>query len=106
MKNFKSIQISNPAKKDLNNISEYTLKNWGKLQKKIYLGLIKQSFVLLSQESIKITPLVKSRKDIDAGLFSYRVKKHVIYYRVSEQSILIIRILHTQMDPDKHLTKI
>jgi len=105
LKNFKSIKISDTAKKDLKKIGEYTLKEWGILQKKYYLDLFKHSFKTLSHtiSDDSIIPLSKPREDIDRGLLSYNVKKHIVYYRESEQEFTIIRILHSRMDPEKHL---
>jgi toxin ParE1/3/4 len=105
LKKFKPIKISNPAEIDLKNIADYTSKEWGELQKYAYLGLFKQSFISLNQNqgSNKISPLVKDRKDIDVGLLSYGVKKHVVYFRETEQELLIVRVLHSRMDPEKHL---
>jgi len=105
LKSFKPIKISKPAEIDLKDIAAYTLKQWGKLQKKSYLGLFKQSFSALStsQSDNKTLPSTQNRDDIDADLFSYRVKKHVVYYRETKQELLIIRVLHSQMDPQKHL---
>lgn len=105
MKSFKSIQISASAKKDLRKIGEYTLKEWGAEQKKSYMGLFKQSFKTLSHTASNdsIIPFCQSRNDIKSGLFSYRIKKHIVYYRESEQLFIIIRILHSHMDPGKHL---
>ena len=39
------------------------------------------------------------------GLLSYNVQKHVVFYRESEQAFVIIRILHSRMDPGKHLNE-
>ena len=105
MKSFKPIQISEFAKKDLQKIGKYTLKEWGALQKKYYLGLFKQSFKTLSHtvSGDSIVSFGKSRDEIDSGLLSFIVKKHIVYYRESEQAFIIIRILHSRMDPGKHL---
>ena len=105
LKRFKSIKISKPAEIDLKDIATYTLKQWGESQKKAYLGLFKQSFRALStnKSDNKISPLTQNRDDIDSGLMSFWIKKHVVYYRETKQELLIIRILHSQMDPEKHL---
>jgi len=105
LKNFKPINISDPAKKDLQKIGEYTQREWGSLQKKYYLGLFKKSFKTLSHSvsNESFVFLSKARDEIVMGLFSYTVQKHVVYYRESEQAFLIIRILHSRMDPEKHL---
>ena len=107
MKNFKAINISEPAKKDLQKIGEYTQREWGLLQKKYYLGLFKKFFKTLSHSvsNESIVSLGKVRDEIDMGLLSYNVQKHVVFYRESEQVFVIIRILHSRMDPGKHLNE-
>jgi len=103
LKAFKSIKISNPAEIDLKNISSYTLKHWGKLQKKNYIGQIKKLFLGLSHHDEAIMPLIIERDEIDKGLLSYRINQHVLFFRETEQEILIVKILHSRMDTEKHL---
>ena len=105
MKHFKSIHISDLAKNDLQKIGQYTLREWGALQKKYYLDLFKESFKTLSYtvSSDGIVPFGKVRDEIARGLFSYVVQKHIVYYRETEQAFVIIRILHSRMDQKKHL---
>lgn len=102
---FKPIKISKPAQVDLKNIGNYTLENWGKIQKKNYLNLFKKSFIALSKQGSKegYLPLVKNREEITEGLMSYPVKSHMVYFRETEYEIIIIRILHHRMEPSKHL---
>ena len=45
----------------------------------------------------------KPRDEIDAGLRSLPVRRHVIFYREKKTIIEIVRILHDEMDPDRHL---
>lgn len=103
LKHFKTIKISKPAELDLKNIAEYTLNQWGESQKKAYLDLFKQFYYrLIQNEGIDVL-LLKTREDIDAGLLSYHIKKHVVYLRLTEHEFLILRVLHSRMDPEKHL---
>jgi len=55
--------------------------------------LFKQSFLTLNQGQIdnNIMPLGKIPKDIVRGLFSYPIKKQVVYFRETEHDFLIIR---------------
>jgi len=59
----------------------------------------------LSHHAEDLQPLIKNRKEIDTGLLSYRINQHVVYFRNSEDEIIIVRILHTRMDPEKHLSE-
>ena len=45
------------------------------------------------------------RPEIKAGLFSYFVGSHRIYYRFSSEQIQVIDILHQSMEPTHHLSK-
>ena len=105
LKSFKPIKISKPAEIDLKEITAYTLKQWGKLQKKYYLGLFKQFFNDLStiQSDNEFFPITRVRDEIDNGLMSYQIEKHVVYFRETKHEFLVVRVLHSQMDPEKHL---
>ena len=99
MSNFKPLRLSNPAKNDLQNIATYTLREWGKGQKKVYLELIKKSFNTLST----VGNIGKKREDIEQDLYAYSIKKHTVYFRETDQEFVVIRILHSRMDPERHL---
>lgn len=105
LKKFKPIKISKPAEIDIKDISLYTLKQWGKAHKTAYLGLFKNLFLDLSYHAESIQPLIKDRTEIYAGLLSYRINQHVVFFRNTKHEILIVRILHTRMDPEKHLNE-
>ena len=99
MKNYKSIRLSNPAKKDLQTIANYTQQVWGVIQKRKYLVLIRKSLQQLNQ----MGNTGKKRDDVANGLYCLPVQKHIIFYRESEKEFIVIRILHSQMDTKKHL---
>ena len=98
--NFKPLRLSNPAKTDLQYIAIYTQQEWGAVQKKVYLDLLKKSFNTLST----LGNIGKKHDDIRQGLFAYRIKKHTVYFRETEQEFVVLRILHSRMDPEMHLT--
>ncbi len=102
LKHYKSIKISKPAELDLKNIANYTLSHWGELQKQLYLGLFKELFINLREDDAN-PALIKIREDIDEDLLSFRVRKHVVYFRITAKEVLILRVLHSSMDPEKHL---
>lgn len=99
MTNYKPLRLSAPAKTDLQSIATYTQQEWGLGQKKVYLGLIKKSFNTLST----VGNIGKKRDDIELGLYAYSIKKHTIYFRETEQEFVVLRILHSRMDPERHL---
>lgn len=99
MPGFKPLRLSDPAARDLQAIAEYTQSEWGKKQKESYLNLIKQSFKTLSRSG----NIGKRRDEIAQGLYSYSIKKHVVFFRETEDEFMIIRVLHGRMDMEKQL---
>ena len=41
----------------------------------------------------------KARDDLGVGLRAWPVEHHVLYYRVSENLVEVVRILHERVDP-------
>lgn len=106
-RNRKSLRLSVLAQDDLKNIANFTQYQWGKEQKKNYLNLIKKSFNLLCISSSAIDNEVivhmgKHRPEISTGLYSYTIKKHNVFYRENSKEFIIVRVLHTRMEPIKH----
>nr|WP_253308630.1 type II toxin-antitoxin system RelE/ParE family toxin [Rickettsia endosymbiont of Ceutorhynchus assimilis] len=85
--------FTDSAKRDLEDIVDYTLKHWGKQQTIKYLDEIYEKTIALSHNP-NIGTL---RSDIYSTILSFPIKKHVIYYIKYEQGITVIRVLHTQM---------
>lgn len=95
----KKLHLSVPARRDLRLIGEYTLREQGAVQKKKYLGQIKDGFKLISENP----GIGKSRDEIDKGLISLAVQKHIIFFRQTKKQLFVIRILHESMDFDRQL---
>ena len=55
------------------------------------------------QELISNPKLGKSRDYVREGYRSVQINRHVIFYRVQESEIFIVRVLHERMLPSKHL---
>ncbi len=91
--------FSPAAIRDLRSISDYTFHTWGAEQEALYLrGLWKKL------EEIGIRPEAhRLRNDLVIDCRSARYGKHVIFFAVEEDRILVIRILHGAVDLDRHL---
>jgi len=99
LQSFKTIRLSNPAKKGLQLIADYSQQVWGATQKRKYLNLIRKS---LRQLNLMGNVGIK-RDDIVKGLYCLPVQKHIIFYRESDKKFIVIRILHSQMDLKRHI---
>ena len=86
--------ISHEAKKDLRSIGLYTQRKWGKKQRRKYLSALWNKFQFLFDN-----PLVcRERKELNRPVRIYRQGNHLIIYVIRDESILIVRVLHTSMD--------
>ncbi|WP_341748882.1 MULTISPECIES: type II toxin-antitoxin system RelE/ParE family toxin [unclassified Candidatus Tisiphia] len=86
-------KFTDSARRDLEDITNYTLKYWGKQQAIKYLDEIYSKIITLSS-SPSIGTL---RADIYHALLSFPIKKHVLYYIKQEEGIIVVRILHKHM---------
>ena len=93
-------KISREAHKDLENIWIYTFKNWSIKQADYYLSLIIKEIEYISENPESGKNYEKIRK----GYYRSTVKSHFIFYRINENFIEIIRVLHRRMDVDTRLS--
>jgi len=96
------LYLSAPAKRDLRLIAEYALREWGAVQKRKYLGQIKSAFKRISEHS----NTGRSRDGIDQGLMSLAVQKHIVFYRLTNNELFVIRVLHESIDVVGHLKSV
>jgi toxin ParE1/3/4 len=92
--NSYTLYISERAKSDYKNIQRYTRDFYGKEQVLKYSALIKDCFAKITENPM----LGHQRADIPQMYKAYNVGKHVIVYRVEEQMVYVVTILHGSMD--------
>jgi toxin ParE1/3/4 len=84
------IRLTELALQDLLAIEEFSFATFGREQTSKYLAGLREAFVRLGEHpGIGVV-----RDDLRAGSRSYRYGSHRIYYRASEDEVLIQRILH------------
>jgi toxin ParE1/3/4 len=87
------------AVSDLEDIWDYTVRMWDEDQAERYLRLLNVGFIDLT-----IQPdLGRSCDAIRQGYRVFRVGSHVIFYRVINDNIEVVRVLHQSMDFERHL---
>jgi len=86
--------ITSRAARDLDNIADWTLKNWGRGQMESYLRRLYLRINAL-QHSPKIG---RERPDLAEGLRCLPEKSHLIFYLVDDARISIVAVLHQSMD--------
>lgn len=91
---MKRLVISEAARSDLTSIGEYTERVWGRTQKSRYVAALKEGI-----RKIQRSPAIgRSRADIRPGYLSFTCGRHVVFYRETNDTIEIIRLLHQKMD--------
>lgn len=86
------------AKRDLDEIRDYTRETWGADQTYVYLGRLRYGI-----ESIEADPGAgKDRRELLAGMRSLAVGSHTVFYIQEAGVVIIVRILHQRMDPLRH----
>lgn len=92
--------LSNRALADLKDIGRFTLKEWGRDQRNIYLSMLDGVFHQLAIDPMKGRDCGDIRKDYRKQIAG----SHVIFYRVlPDKTVEIVRILHGSMDIEVRL---
>lgn len=92
--------FTDEAKQDLIAIRHYTHETWGALKAKIYLSELRDSLKRLQEQ-----PLSGSDRssDVSQGVRSFPYVSHMIYYRLHENDLIVLVILHRSMVPSLHI---
>lgn len=82
-------KLSDEAKADLVEIRQYTLQQWGPQQSAKYITAISATINNLADNPLMGVP----RNDIKEGIRLFVHGRHVIYYMVRHQLLIVIRVL-------------
>lgn len=89
-------RFSKLARLDLIEIGDYTLDHWGADQAIRYLDSLKRCFDLLAAN-----PEIGRRCDrLRKGYRRIEHEKHVVFYRLDKEDVLIVRIVHQRVLPE------
>ncbi len=92
-------KFAEKAERDLEDIIDYTFQQWGAVQTQTYLdGLETHGQLLADNPDLGI-----KREALSEGLLSFLYESHILYYMKQPHGITIVRVLHQNMDPMKHL---
>jgi len=94
-----SIVQSSQAEQDLTDIWIYTAEEWNLAQADMYVEELVGGIERLSTHP----ELGYSRDDIRTGYRSLNVSQHIVFYRFTEEEVLIVRVLHKSVDVQRHV---
>ncbi len=80
------------------NIGDYTLRTWGKAQAVRYIGELEACCRMLADNPA----LGRLCDDVRPVLHRLEHGNHVVFYRQERAGVLVSRILHQRMLPDRH----
>ena len=91
--------LSPRAAADVEEIWDYTEHRWDADQAERYSRVLQQGIEQIAQD-----PRRGRRCDqVRPGYRKYSVGSHVIFYRILDEKVEIVRILHQRMDFERHL---
>ena len=94
-------EISTKALADLDEIWLYTFETWSVEQANRYYNLIFDEISYICEDPLS----GKSMDDVRKGYRVSKVKSHLIFYKVVNDIVEIIRILHQRMDIENRLSE-
>lgn len=89
------LTITPDARVDINDIRLYTQQRWGVDQRRRYGNRLMQEIRSL----VDYPERGSSRDNLYPGCRSPRVQRHVAYYRITDDEIIVGRVLHEAQDP-------
>lgn len=92
-------KISISAGLDLEEIWFFTARSWSVEQADRYYSLLLEEIVYISKHSSAGKPVDHIRE----GYRVTKVKSHLIFYKINEGVVEVIRILHERMDIESRL---
>ena len=91
--------LTRSVENDLFEIGEYTVRAWGIEQCARYIDGLEACC-----QKLPDNPKVgRSCENLRPGYFRMEQGKHVVFYRIDDDGIVVVRILHVRMLPRLHL---
>jgi toxin ParE1/3/4 len=91
--------LSPRAQADLDEIWDYTVNHWGIGQAERYIRQLETAIKSVATEP----ELGRSCDEIRTGYKKFPAGSHVLFFRRTEGGVDVVRILHRNMDFDRHL---
>jgi toxin ParE1/3/4 len=92
-------RFSRRGEADLLSIGAYTLRTWGENQAVRYIGDLEACCQMLADNPA----LGRTCDDVRPGLRRMESGRHVVFYREDTGGILVSRILHQRVLPERHV---
>jgi toxin ParE1/3/4 len=87
------------ARADIDDIWDHTARRWGADQAQSYVRQLAHHMALIANQP----GLGNACPEIRAAYHRFPSGAHMLFYRITEDGVEIIRILHARMDVQRHL---
>ena len=94
MRSSRRLRFTPEAKADLREILQYTRETWGQAQRDVYEAAIDRAF----DRIVAFPELGTARPELFPGCLIRVIEEHIIYYRIVDHGIWVIRVLHHRRD--------
>lgn len=94
-----NLVIAPLAKHDLKHIYDYGVRNWGDRPASDYLDNLKEHFWGLTEQP----KMGIEREELLPSMRSFPVDSHVVFYRLQQSQVEVVRVLHGRQDPQRHI---
>ena len=94
-----SYALSRKADADIEAIAEFSLQRWGLVQAGSYILGLHETFRMLAE----FPDLGRDASHIRPEYRKIETASHSVFYRKTADGVLIVRVLHQQMDLGRHL---
>lgn len=95
-----SYTLSGEADADIEAIAEASLRQWGLVRAEKYILELHETFRRLAA----FPDLGRDASHIRPGYQKIEAASHSVFYRKTEDGVLIVRVLHQHMDFERHLS--
>ena len=93
------LSVTPKAESDLTGVWLYTCEEWGIEQADIYLDQLGAGIKQLMSHPL----LGANYAHVARGYRRLQIEHHAVFYQVSESEVLIVRVLHEDMDAPQRL---
>ena len=91
--------LSPRAEDDIVEIAAHTLQVWAERQMSRYVEDLHRRF----ENLVRFPETGRRRDELGRGYLSIVQGSHIVFYRMTARALVIIRVLHVRMSPDRHL---
>ena len=94
------LELTPKARRDIDDIWERSFERHGAAQAETYIRGVERAMQTIAEDPRRGRPC----DEIRSGYRKFAVGSHMLFFRVADGAIVIVRILHQRMDFERHLT--